>query len=210
VKRVLARVCGIAGYPGDKSVADALWRAAESLLPRDSIEAYTQGLMDLGATVCLRVRPVCGICPAARACVALRERRVAELPTPRPRKARPHRSTVMLLFQHGAAVLLEKRPAPGLWGGLWCLPELAVASDDLEARYGVRIGASEALPDVDHGFTHFDLTISPRRVHVTAVQPRAAEAPQRWFTPDDLDHAGIPAPVRRIIDRVRASTSGLS
>ena len=85
VKRVLARWCGIDGYPGDAHISRTLWNAAESLLPHRDLERYTQGLMDLGATVCVRRRPLCMLCPVAATCTARRESRVHELPMPRPK-----------------------------------------------------------------------------------------------------------------------------
>lgn len=202
VKRVLARACGIEGYPGDNSTADALWRAAERLLPDNRIESYTQGLMDLGATVCLRRQPHCLLCPVSESCIALRDGRVAELPAPRPRKVLPHRKTVMLVLAHGSDLLLEKRPAPGIWGGLWCFPELAEGEDAKGValqRFGASVRAGEWLTDVEHGFTHFSLTISPQRVEVFDLQPRAAEPGYRWMSKDEVMQAGIPAPVKRIV-----------
>ena len=202
VKRVLARACGIEGYPGDKAVAESLWGAAERLLPNAGIESYTQGLMDLGATVCLRRQPHCLLCPVSRSCAALRDGRIAELPAPRPRRALPHRTTVMLVLAHGRELLLEKRPAPGIWGGLWCFPELARGEDAQTVaarRFGATVRASEWLPDVEHGFTHFSLTISPQRIDVSDVQPRAGEGDYRWMSIEDVMEAGIPAPVKRIV-----------
>ena len=205
VKRVLARVCGIAGYPGEKGVADALWRAAAKRLPPASVETYTQGLMDLGATVCVR-RPRCGKCPVRALCVAARDARVDEIPAPRPRKALPHRTTTMLVLDHAGEVLLEKRPAPGIWGGLWCLPEIdsgADAAAACEQRFGARIDALQALEKVEHGFTHFSLTISPQRAPVTAIVPRVGETTHQWLPIEVAKAAGIPSPVRRILESLQ-------
>jgi A/G-specific adenine glycosylase len=121
VQRVLARHAAIAGFPGQAEVKRALWRRAEALLPRSGIEIYTQALMDLGATVCLRTAPRCAACPVAGDCVARRENRIAELPTPRPRKTLPQRALTVLLLERQGEVLLEKRPATGVWAGLWSL-----------------------------------------------------------------------------------------
>jgi A/G-specific adenine glycosylase len=203
VKRVLARACGIAGFPGDKTTSDALWDAANGLLPRQGIEAYTQGLMDLGATICRRVKPLCLMCPVNECCVARREGRIDAIPAPRPRKPLPHRDTVMLVLEHRGALLLEKRPAPGIWGGLWCFPELS-AGDDAEAvclhRYGAEARALEDLPDIEHGFTHYSLTISPRRMEAKRIVPRAAEPGQQWLPIEAARAAAIPAPVKRILE----------
>ena len=203
VKRVLARVCGISGYPGDKATADRLWQAAERVLPEQDVETYTQGLMDLGATLCLRRRPLCDLCPVAGRCIARAENRAHELPSPRPRKPLPHRATVMLVVEHGGKVLLEKRPAAGIWGGLWCFPEVKAIDEAIgfcRGRFGAKVERVEPLPDIEHGFTHFSLTISPRRVAVSGVVPQASESDYLWLQRDEARRAGIPAPVARILD----------
>ena len=206
VKRVLARFCGIAGYPGDKRVADELWAAAGHLLPRTGVEAYTQGLMDLGATVCVRRAPQCDTCPVSSNCTARKDGVIDSVPAPRPRKTRPRRKTVMLLLEHAGSLLLEKRTAPGIWGGLWSFPEIG-ADDDVAfacvQRFGARVDAVERLPDVEHGFTHFDLTISPQRLKIGALEPRTAEPGYQWLEIGKLQDAALPAPVKRIIRTLR-------
>jgi len=206
VKRVLARVCGIAGYPGDAVVANALWEAAQRLLPEKGVESYTQGLMDIGATLCRRRQPFCGMCPVNHSCSALRDGRIDELPAPRPRKVLPHRSTVMLILEHRGALLLERRPAPGIWGGLWCFPEIPGGEDptDFSLRhFGANISNLEHMASVEHGFTHFSLTISPRWLEVSSVLPRIAEPGHQWLPIDEIGGAAIPAPVRRIVEELR-------
>jgi A/G-specific adenine glycosylase len=123
VKRVLTRVFAIDGWPGDKKVETRLWELSEILLPEKDIEAYTQALMDLGATVCTRSNPKCGQCPLACDCAARREGRIARFPVSRPKKPVPERAAIMLVIRHGRDILLRKRPAAGIWGGLWSLPE---------------------------------------------------------------------------------------
>jgi A/G-specific adenine glycosylase len=208
VKRVLARVCAIEGYPGSKKVADRLWEQAERFLPQRDVEAYTQGLMDLGATVCTRARPRCGGCPVSRHCVALAQGRVAELPRPRPRKVLPHKRCGMIVIEHEGALLLEKRSAPGIWGGLWCFPQVELDEDVASlctSRYGVHVGPAEMLPAIDHGFTHFRLTISPMRMRATSVALCAAEADRRWIRTSTIKEAGVPAPVLRIVELLAQS-----
>jgi A/G-specific adenine glycosylase len=202
VKRVLARYRGVQGYPGEKKVADLLWREAERLLPRRGIEAYTQGLMDLGATVCTRSKPHCAGCPVHGDCVALRRGRVAKLPGSRPPKRIPHKSTVMLVLTRAGEVLLEKRPPAGIWGGMWCLPE-APRKSDIEAaclkRFGAHVTEIGELEKVAHGFTHFKLDIHPLRVKVSALVPGAAEPGLVWLPFEAARGAAIPAPVRKIL-----------
>ena len=203
VKRVLARCFGVAGFPGASSVERELWALAEALLPSDGIEAYTQGLMDLGATVCVRGTPDCTVCPMRRECVACREGRQAELPAPRPRKPLPTRETKMLLLTDGDAVLLEKRPPLGIWGGLLSLPEVDWGQggvvDDVADRHGCRVLTSEALPPVPHVFTHFRLEMRILRCRV-ARQPLVVNSPAWvWLPLSAVAQAALPTPIRRVL-----------
>lgn len=210
VKRLLARCFGIDGYPGERAVESRLWQLAESLLPRSTIAAYTQALMDLGATVCTRTRPECGRCPARAQCVALREGRIASLPAPRPHKRLPLRRATWLVLLHQGSVLLERRPAPGLWGGLWVFPELLGASaqaDDVRAfsrrEFGAEVRTVGRLPVIEHGFSHFRLRALPLGCSVRAVT-RRAEAPGRiWLEIGDAVRAAVPAPVRGLLKKLK-------
>ena len=202
VKRVFARAFGIAGFPGEKKIETTMWARAEALLPRHMVEAYTQGLMDLGAGICTRARPRCQGCPLRDECVARRENRIAELPAPRPKRPLPEKSTVMLILLRGREVLLEKRPAPGIWGGLWSFPEIADLGDAafaLRTRFGAEATSEGALPDVRHGFTHYALTITPALLRVTRLEHRAQSPGHVWLTPADAINAAVPAPVREIL-----------
>jgi A/G-specific adenine glycosylase len=108
----------------------------------------------------------------------------------------------MLILQHAGEVLLEKRPAPGIWGGLWCLPEVGVGEpveQACRARFGAHPGLVDIMPAVEHGFTHFSLTINPRRIHVTRVEPHAGEPGTIWLPVEEARTAAVPAPVRRIL-----------
>ncbi|MBC8006721.1 MAG: A/G-specific adenine glycosylase [Prolixibacteraceae bacterium] len=207
VKRVFARTLGIAGFPGEKKIETAMWAQAAALLPPNNIETYTQGLMDLGAGVCTIARPRCDVCPLQEVCVAKRENRISELPTSRPTRPMPEKSTVMLILQRDHEVLLEKRPAPGIWGGLWSFPEIADLGDAaraLYARFGLEATSEGTLPDVNHGFTHYALTITPALLRVTRLEPRAHSPGHVWLTPADAIEAAVPAPVRKILRRLQA------
>jgi A/G-specific adenine glycosylase len=204
VKRVLARVFGIDGWPGGKAVENRLWELAETLLPEADIRAYTQGLMDLGATLCTRARPRCEACPFSDDCRANRDGRQSELPGARPRKALPERATAMLILLHGGEILLEKRPAPGIWGGLWSLPECPADAEPRHAAssLGYRPGEISKRPACIHTFTHFRLHIQPWLVPVE--RPLVAAEPGRlWLALDDLEGAALPTPVRRILQAMR-------
>jgi A/G-specific adenine glycosylase len=202
VKRVLARCFGVEGFPGAPAVESTMWSLAESLLPDTDIEGYTQGLMDLGATLCTGRNPQCGACPMSSICVAHLAGRVAELPVPKPRKAVPHRTTVMLVLSDGDAVLLEKRPPAGIWGGLWSFPE---APDEPAAmalareRFGVRRASLRRLPVLRHGFTHYSLDITPLVLGVTRRALTAAEPRAVWLSHDVARDAALPVPAKKVL-----------
>jgi A/G-specific adenine glycosylase len=202
VKRVLARHRGLEGYPGAPKVEAALWTIAESLLPGRDVATYTQALMDLGATVCTRVAPRCGTCPVADDCVARRDGRVGVLPSPRPKKALPRREIRVLVLERAGTILLEKRSAAGIWGGLWSLPEADVAADVAaycRTRFTADVAAGEELRRIEHGFTHYRLTMLPQRVAVR-TWPSRAEAPGLvWLTREDALAAALPAPIRKLL-----------
>jgi A/G-specific adenine glycosylase len=202
VKRVLVRHFAVDGYPGERMVEHRLWQLAESLLPAADIEPYIQGLMDLGATVCTARSPQCGRCPVQGTCAALAQNRVGALPAPRPRRAVPHRRTVMLVLRRGDDVLLQKRTAVGVWGGLWCFPE--IGADDDPARiaartYGCELASVERLGVLRHGFTHFTLDIEPVVVRVKRLAPRAAQPGVLWLPLDEAAGAAVPVPVRKLL-----------
>jgi A/G-specific adenine glycosylase len=209
VKRVLARWLGVRGWPGDPSVQASLWREAENLLPPTDIEAYSQGLMDLGSQVCTRSKPACDACPVKADCRALRDGLTGVLPEPRPRKPLPQRETGLLILARAGEVMLEKRPPTGIWGGLWSFPELTLDEDPSTAsdlRYGARIDTPRPLPAVEHGFTHFRLTLRPWHAQVVALSLRANEPGLVWLSLADAAAAAVPAPIRKLLLALQADT----
>ncbi len=202
VKRVFSRHFGIEGDVKSKPVEDVLWAMAEKQLPKSEIERYTQGVMDLGATICTRAQPTCLLCPAQKTCVAFNEGRIEELPGKGRKRETPHRQTRMLvILQHGE-LLLEKRPPTGIWGGLWCLPELSLEQDMFEVlhkRYGLKGRTLRTLDREEHGFTHYSLSIFPVEIAVTGLEARAMEPGLMWVNIDEAVGAAIPAPVKRIL-----------
>lgn len=201
VKRVLARCFGIDGFPGSKPVETALWALAESLLPDHDVDVYTQAQMDLGATLCTRVRPACARCPLATRCVALRDGRVGELPTPRPKRESRERDGRFAVILAEGAVLLERRPSTGIWGGLLSLPELPEGADGaawVEAHLGLKVKSTRPLAGFRHAFTHFTLNLRPQVIEVERPAG-CAEAGRQWQALEDLDEAALPAPVRKLL-----------
>ena len=202
VKRVLARHFLIEGWTGAPKIEKQLWVLAESLLPEKEMVAYTQGLMDLGATICTRSKPKCAACPLNNTCQAYAQNLVSKLPTPKPKKIIPQKQTTMLLIRHGEEILLEKRPPSGIWGGLWSLPEISpqeIATQVALSRFGLNTEAEEPLPSIQHVFTHFKLEITPQPVHLIS-KPLQANMPNMiWLPIEDAIGAALPTPVRNIL-----------
>ncbi len=211
VKRVFCRVFGIEGFPGQSQVEKQLWQRAAALLPAKGIEAYTQGLMDLGATVCTRSRPDCDACPMQARCIAHESGRTAELPVRKPKKAVPEKSTGMLVVLHKGEVLLEQRPPQGIWGGLVSLPELSrLGEESLAPEVGEvalalasfgDVHAIEPLPAFTHAFTHYRLHVLPLMVTLGKRHPGAAQTAYEWHPLSAMAGAALPSPVRKLLEQ---------
>jgi A/G-specific adenine glycosylase len=213
VKRVFARVFGIDTYPGEKKTEEAMWRRAEALLPEQGIESYTQGLMDMGATLCTRSSPSCERCPMQSRCVAFATNRTKDLPVRKPKKASPEKRASMLVIVDDGQVLLEQRPSSGIWGGLLSLPELdghALAEDDDIApaddatlmlaveRFGA-MESAERLSTITHVFTHYKLHIAPYRVTLSQRSALAAQGGHVWYDGHAIGEAPLPAPIKKLL-----------
>lgn len=210
VKRVLTRYFGIDGWPGAGAVEKALWTLADAATPAARVADYTQAIMDLGATVCIRSRPVCAACPLAADCRARIDGRTAEIPARRPRRAKPERATIMLaILDAERRILLERRPPSGVWGGLWSLPEVAdeTAAATFLEDLALNASAPVALTPIRHTFTHFVLTIAPLLVRCETARDSAAHVAESdifdWCRIRDVvkgkGRRGVPAPVARLL-----------
>ena len=199
-KRVLARHHAVAGWPGERDVQEQLWALAERHTPHKRVADYTQAIMDLGATLCTRARPACTVCPLAETCAACRAGMQPKYPAPRPKRSRPRRGvTVLVVEDPDGCVLLARRPARGIWGGLYSFPELQdgdTAAEWCARTLGARVAAERELATIEHGFTHFDLDLAPRWLRLAAparvVQDRDDFL---WHRPSSVPTVGIPAPV---------------
>jgi len=214
VKRVLSRYFAIDGDPTTRAVEQKLWQLARSEVPtlsqlrRDPMvmTAFTQGQMDLGATICTRTRPQCKICPLQKGCLAYAQGRTDELPWPRTKKILPERSTGMLIACHQGKLLLQRRPDTGIWGGLWSLPEFdsGLSPNDSCEHLGVSATKIQSLSAFLHIFTHYRLTIEPvlAHVHSTNISANASLDMNQteWVDIAQLSSRGMPAPVRKLID----------
>ena len=201
VKRVLTRSLGFGADLAQAANERKLWEEATALLPQAGADmpAYTQGLMDLGATVCLARNPSCLLCPLGGMCEALRLGQPEAYPV-KTRKLKRGAQSLWLLQarDRDGAVWLEKRPTPGVWAGLYCLPVFDTR-EALEAAVpdGARTGLQDAEPFV-HVLTHKDL-----HLHPVAAQ-LAPQAMQRdggaWFAAGQWPQLGLPAPIRKLLE----------
>lgn len=210
VKRVLSRHAGVDGWPGMSAVSRRLWEIAESRTPQEQAGFYAQAMMDLGATLCTRLRPQCGRCPIADDCVAKCEARQSHWPSPKPRKVLPKRETRMLLLRDiDGSVLLERRPLNGLWGGLWSFPEVEDANDVNQYAFRL-IGAQpefwRKLRPVRHVFTHFCLYIHPLIGDVNRPACEGVKDNTKvWYKHEQSPPGGIPAPVIALLKQLEQS-----
>ena len=198
VKRVLTRVLGFGGDLAQSRQEKALWERAESLLPMRDMAVYTQGLMDLGATVCTARQPRCTACPLATRCVAHAEGRPQAYPVKTRRVQRRAWAHALLWLTQGDRVWLVQRPARGVWAGLWSLPQ----SEDPAAWLALAASAGASAQVLDpfvHVLTHADWTLTPVQVELTVGSPAPAGLAGRWFPLTQARELGLPAPVRRLL-----------
>jgi A/G-specific adenine glycosylase len=203
-KRVLSRLFRVETPPGAPATLRRLWTLAESCTPHERIAQYTQAIMDLGATLCTRRRPACGLCPLASRCEAYRAGLAESLPAARARRDRPQRdSIVMIVLSDPQTVLLEKRPELGIWGGLWGLPELSNVDEAggwCAQHFGFAPVHIRVRPVLRHGFTHFDLDMTPLEVQLPAAPARLMDGNRwLWYNVRQPAQVGLAAPVSRLL-----------
>ena len=209
-KRVYARVFGIAGWAGKSAVMKELWGVAEACTPVTGVAMYTQAIMDLGATVCLRSNPGCEHCPIIGSCVACESGLIDSIPGKAPKRTKPQRKTIFVMaVRFDGAVLLQQRPATGVWGGLWCFPETDAVEQVAtwcHASVGTLPEETCVQPVIRHSFTHFDLDITPVEVRLKKVNARLMDGDGwLWYKLDEPAAVGLAAPVIRLLERIGES-----
>ncbi len=206
VRRVLARYFGVVDGRATGAGAQRLWELSGRCTPVRRVADYTQAIMDLGATLCVRSRPLCAACPLAAGCCARRTGRQHELPASRSAPARRTRSVFMVVaLDESGSVLLERRPESGVWGGLWCLPEFdTVSAARAFIRHALVTGAAEPQPlgAVEHAFTHFKLIISPLLVHCAGAAAVMEAGACLWYNVRAPARIGLPAPITALLERL--------
>jgi A/G-specific adenine glycosylase len=209
VKRVLTRYYAVDGWPGKTSVSKTLWALADELTPKSDAATYTQAIMDLGATICTRGNPKCHVCPLSDSCTAFDLDAVHKYPARRPSRRKPLRRTHMVLAHINGSVYLERRPATGIWGGLWSLPELA-ADIDVDEWCERELNAIPEELDrwttVRHSFTHYDLDIQPIAVRLPFRSSKVQDSEDKiWYEIGSRPPGGIAAPVNELIQSLGES-----
>jgi A/G-specific adenine glycosylase len=211
VKRVLARVFTVEGWPGRASVQKELWRLARELMPDREIAAYNQAMMDLGATLCSRTGPDCDRCPLEDCCAAHRQHREQEFPGRKAARQLPQREVQMLVICNAAGeVLLQKRPPTGIWGGLWSFPELEMDQQATGwlAERSLPVQSVRQLASRRHSFSHFHLQIRPCLILLKKAGCQVLDGDaQVWYNPEQDQMRGLSAPVQQLLRELQRNST---
>lgn len=203
VKRVLTRYHAIAGYPGQKEIENKLWSIAEAQTPLHRTKDYTQAIMDLGATICVRSKPLCMICPVQGHCKAYLTNTVAMFPEAKKAKRLPVKQTFFLiLISSNQTILLTKRPPVGIWGGLWGFPESTSTNwvKEIERNYDLKILSTKPGILFRHTFSHYHLDITPLFIKVKRKTSSLNEDQNaKWCSPNAMPAIGLAAPVKKLL-----------
>jgi len=212
VRRVLARFKAIQGWTGGNAVNKQLWEVSRYYTPQERVADYTQAIMDLGATVCTRSKPQCEQCPLQIDCMALQQKRVHELPTPKLSKKLPVKQRIFIVaINNKQEVLLEKRAPVGIWGGLWSVPELdnEYNLDAWCVRYGLLVRKIHTLAQRRHTFSHYHLDYVPLLIYVDNPINNVLEAETvLWYKHLQTKDTALPAPVKKLFDELSEDWNG--
>lgn len=212
VKRVLCRYHAIDGWPGENATLKQLWQWAETYTPTTEVKIYTQAIMDFGATVCTRARPACVTCPLSRDCQAFQTGQPTFYPRPKPRKPLPVKTAYFFILQHPQGqVLLQQRPAEGLWGGLWSFPQAATSQNLTQwcEQHLAKILPFQRWPPFRHTFTHFHLDIEP--IYIVLDKQAAGQLNLNntlWYDANQPPQCGLAAPVTKLLAILFPTTTG--
>lgn len=207
VKRVLARYFAIEGWPGKKQIESQLWEKAEQLMPSKRTAAYTQAMMDLGATVCTRSKPKCDDCPVQPSCIAYAQGNQTDYPGKKPKKALPVKQAHLMVVQCANRVWMHQRPPSGIWGGLWSFYQADSQDSAFEwSNEWDKASEPELYDAFRHTFSHFHLDIMVWHCHLKDVRTDFVhEQKSAWVALDEQESIGLAAPTKRIIDSLRHS-----
>ena len=220
VKRVLSRYFAVNGWPGEKKTEDRLWQLTGEVTPNTQVADFNQAMMDLGAMVCTRSKPKCGLCPLQSNCRANAEQNWQAYPGKKTKKALPERESYFLLLEKDGKVALEQRENAGLWGGLYCFPQFADKQELLAYLASNGIQQYQEWAAFRHTFSHFHLDIYPiyarfddqtnpedvdrsdwKKVAEKQNQYQSAllSAVKYWYDPQNPDPIGLATPVKNLL-----------
>ena len=207
VKRVLSRHFAVAGDSSSSQIQQQLWSLAEENTPQQRFAAYTQAMMDLGATLCTRSKPLCLYCPVKATCQAYALGTPTAFPQKKQSKVLPTKMAYFLLIENQQQQLLWlKRPPTGIWGGLWCLPQvdveqLAELQTILEQQWHIKQLQLQPLAEFRHTFSHYHLMIKPVRVYGEFTQ--VLEQVSVWQQPKQaIAELGLPMPMQKLLAEI--------
>ena len=219
VKRVLARVLAFNGDLAIAAQVNRLWDAATDLLPKKSLAsampAYTQALMDLGATVCHARSPDCASCPVSSFCKAAQQNSCEAYPV-KTKKLKRSTESIWLLHatrkteegsEHRHEVLLQQRPtgeASKIWAVLYSLPPFESEDSLIRSLPKAVLNDLVFKPAFKHVLTHKDLWL--HIVHLNVLKRGKLELMLenfgRWYLLADALALGLPAPIRKILEKI--------
>lgn len=217
VVRVLSRVLQVMESPKQKEVKAKLIETADQLLPRGQASDFNQAMMELGALICVPVKPKCELCPVSDFCQAYQTLDdPSMLPIKQVQKERPHYDIAVGVVWRDDKILISQRPANGLLGGLWEFPGGKLEPDETlttcvrreiadEMRIRVKVG--EQLMTVPHAYTHFRITLHAFKCRYISGEPTPKKAPAfRWLTPVDAREYAFPKSNKVVLDAINQGT----
>ncbi|MDC0611109.1 A/G-specific adenine glycosylase [Vibrio sp.] len=208
VKRTLARCFAVDGWPGQKKVEQRLWEIAEQNTPDTDVDKYNQAMMDMGAMICTRSKPKCSLCPVSDECIGLRQGTPENYPGKKPKKQKPEKSTIFVIFVVDNQVWLELRPSQGIWGGLHCFPQINDESEILNLMDSLGITQSQLeskqqLITFRHTFSHYHLDITPILFELKQIPHSIMEDNAGlWYNLNQPNQVGLAAPVKQLLDNL--------
>ena len=212
VTRVLCRVLRIRENPQQSKVQKKLWKTAQQIIARGNAGTLNQALMELGAMICLPKQPRCEECPLGKLCLARKFDEQDKLPLRREKKTLPHYKVAVGIVRKGGWILIDQRRPNGMLGGMWEFPGgkqkrneslKNTVTREIREELGVRVKTGEKLAEVEHGYSHFRVTLHAFDCRYVSGEPQAIGcAAWKWVRAKDLQRYAFPRGSRKIIEAI--------